>query len=98
MEKSLNFGVFEGVRQVAYARVVTDTVSFAYIMDLFVDERYRLQGVASTLIDKVLEHPSQKEVPTLLLATKDAHALYNKNGFEALRKPEFWMQKKKSSK
>lgn len=44
IDNSLNFGVFLDEQQIGYARVVTDYAQFAYLMDVFIDEKYRGSG------------------------------------------------------
>src|SRR5687767_6080964 len=41
IKHSLNFGVYDGDRQVGFARVVTDYAVFAYLCDVFIHEEYR---------------------------------------------------------
>jgi hypothetical protein len=45
------------------------------------------------LISAMMEEPSLKEVKIWRLATKDAHFLYEKFGFNALAYPERMMEK-----
>jgi hypothetical protein len=59
---SLTFGVYheptEGPgRQVGYAQVLTDYVAFAYLMDVFVLEEHRGQGLARWLMETIVILP-----------------------------------------
>lgn len=92
---SLVFGLYDGRRQIGVARVVSDTIIFAYMMDVFVHEDYRGRGLGTWLIETVLTHPDLKDVRRWMLATDDAHELYNRFGFERLDKPGNWMQRVK---
>jgi GNAT superfamily N-acetyltransferase len=77
--------------QAGFCRVLSDTIRFAYIMDVVVDERFRRQGIGKSMIDYALAHPSLKMVYRWLLTTSDAHGVYAKSGFVPLEKPELWM-------
>ena len=88
---SLNFGAYEGGRQVGFARVVTDRATFAWVCDVFVLESHRGQGISKQLMTAVVEHPELQGLRRILLATRDAHGLYRQSGFEALPHPERWM-------
>lgn len=95
IDASTNFGMFDSMtgRQVAYARAVTDSVTFAWLCDVFVDPAVRGQGVGVTLIDNIcslLDHLNLKRV---VLSTGDAHGLYEKFGFERLTQPGKWMER-----
>jgi molybdopterin-guanine dinucleotide biosynthesis protein A len=67
--------------QIGYLRVLSDTVSFAYLMDVFVLEAFRGQGLARLLVQTAMADARFQEVRTWLLATRDAHGLYRKLGF-----------------
>lgn len=93
VENTLNFGLFHNNTQIAFARVMTDKVFFAYLLDVIVDENYRGKGLSKLLISKILNHPDLQKIDKWILATKDAHSLYEKFGFETLKKPEMIMEK-----
>jgi GNAT superfamily N-acetyltransferase len=88
---SLVVGVYHQQVQVAYLRVVSDQTTFAWICDVFVDDAHRGQGLARRMVRFALEHPDHQGLRRWLLATKDAHGVYAKAGFEALPSPERWM-------
>lgn len=90
---SLVFGLYEGARQVGVARVVSDTIIFAYLMDVFVHEDYRGRGLGRWLVETVLAHPDLKNVRRWMLTTSDAHDLYARYGFQKLDEPGNWMQR-----
>jgi GNAT superfamily N-acetyltransferase len=81
IDESITFGVYRGDEQVAYARVVTDRVTFAWLADVFVIGEHRGRGVGVALVQTVLEHPDLRDVLRWLLGTKDAHDLYRRFGF-----------------
>ncbi len=92
---SVNFGMYDGDKQIGFARVLTDTLRFAYILDVFIDQEYQSRGLGLRLMKYVLEHESMKNVDKVALGTRDAHGVYEKLGFTALESPEIWMEKKK---
>lgn len=93
IEGSLNFGVYEvgSGEQVAYARVVTDRATFAWLCDVYVDRSARGKGLGTALVGAVREHLRAFGLRRVLLATHDAHGVYEKVGFRALDKPDQWM-------
>jgi GNAT superfamily N-acetyltransferase len=90
---SLVFGAYSGGRQVAFARVVTDAATFAWICDVFVDESVRGRGVGRRLMKEVLGDPRLQGLKRTLLATDTAASFYAELGFEPLANPEKWMQR-----
>jgi GNAT superfamily N-acetyltransferase len=91
LRHSLCFGLYEQQKQAGLARVVTDYSSFAYLCDVFVLKAYRGQGLGVWLMECVTQCPAFAEVRMFILATRDAHELYRKVGFELLPNPERWM-------
>ena len=90
---SLCFGGYLGDRQVAFARVITDGATFGYLSDVFVLPERRGCGYARALVAAVLAHPDLQRLRRLMLATRDAHALYAGFGFAAPAKPEMLMER-----
>ena len=80
-----------GSGQVSYARLTSDKTRFAYIMDVFVDPAHRRKGLAGEMIRFAMTHPDYRDVYQWLLATHDAHSVYEKLGFKPLDHPERWM-------
>jgi GNAT superfamily N-acetyltransferase len=93
MEHSLNFGGFLGASQVAFARVVSDYATFAYLVDVFVLEGHRGKGYSSALMSAVFSHPRLQGLRRFMLATSTAHGLYAKFGFTPPVKPQTLMEK-----
>ena len=93
IEGSLNFGVYEVVSgdQVAYARVVTDYSTFAWLCDVYVDPSVRGKGVGTAMVAAVREHLRPFGLRRVMLATFDAHGVYENVGFTGLERPEIWM-------
>ena len=93
IEHSFCFGIYLDDQQIGFARVITDYVVFAYVMDVFIDEKYRGNGYSSILIDAMMKEPELKQIKIWRLATTDAHFLYQKFGFNSLAHPEKLMEK-----
>ena len=89
---SLAFGVFDGVEQVGFARVVTDRATFAYLSDVYILEEHRGNGLGRRLIETILEHEDLQGLRRFMLATRDAHALYAGFGFKPLAAPDRMME------
>ena len=90
---SLCFGLFDGDKQLGFARISTDYVVFAWLMDFFIDPEFRGHGLGKLLLESILDHPDLQEVNGIGLRTEDAHGLYKKYGFGEIPKPETWMFK-----
>lgn len=90
---SLNFGLFAGSAQVAYARVVTDYSTFAYLVDVFVLAEHRGQGYSAELMAAIMAHPRLQGLRRFMLATSTAHGLYAKFGFTAPARPQTLMER-----
>jgi GNAT superfamily N-acetyltransferase len=93
IEHSLPFVALAGDRQIGFARVVTDGVTFGWICDVFVDEAERGRGVGDLLMGAIAADPRLSTLRRLVLATRDAHGLYARHGFVELRNPESWMER-----
>jgi GNAT superfamily N-acetyltransferase len=91
--RSLCFGLYapDGA-QAGFARAVTDGATFAWIADVFVLEAHRGRGLGVWLMQTLLAHPELQGLRRIVLATKDAHGLYERFGFVPLRTPERWME------
>jgi GNAT superfamily N-acetyltransferase len=80
IEHSLCFGVYQAGEQVGFARCVTDYATIYWLADVIIDERFRGQGLGKALVAAVHAHESIKHLSGIL-ATRDAHALYERHGF-----------------
>ena len=82
---SLPLGLYDpNGAQVGFARVVTDRTVFAWVADVFVLERHRGRGLGRWLIETLLAHPDLQGLRVVMLATADAHSLYESYGFETV--------------
>ncbi len=92
IKNSLCFGVFDGLQQVGFARVVTDRATYAYLADVFILEEHRGRGLSKQLLKTIFRHPDLQGLRRWSLATQDAHELYARFGFQPLAAPERWME------
>lgn len=93
VRNALCFGIYEGSRQVGFARVVTDYATVAYVGDVFVLEAWRGKGLSRWLMEVMSEHPELQGFRRWILLTRDAHGLYEKFGFTPLRDATRWMER-----
>lgn len=93
IDHSFCFGIYLDEQQIGFARVITDYVVFAYLMDVFITEEHRGKGYSSILIENMMNEPKLKNIKIWRLATSDAHFLYRKFGFHELANPEKLMEK-----
>jgi ribosomal protein S18 acetylase RimI-like enzyme len=83
IENSLCFGMYDSAgKMIGFARVVSDYAVFAYIMDVFILEDHRNQGLGKHLMDKIMQHLNLQGLQRIMLSTRDAHGLYEKYGFK----------------
>jgi GNAT superfamily N-acetyltransferase len=95
IEHSLVFGSLRDGKQVAFARVVTDRATFAYLCDVFVLEDAQGRGIGTQLVQAVMAH--QTSGPAALPA-RDARraSVYARFGFAPLAQPERHMERVES--
>jgi ribosomal protein S18 acetylase RimI-like enzyme len=75
----------DGERVVGMARLLSDGVGNAYLVDVWTATPYRRQGIASAMIRRLLDEVPGQHVG---LQTDDAQPLYASLGFQP--QPEFW--------
>jgi len=74
----------DGDRLVGMARLLSDGVCNAYLLDVWTFSPYRRRGIASTLVRKLMEEVPGQHIG---LQTDNAQALYASLGFAA--QPDF---------
>jgi len=79
--------------QVAFARAVTDGATFAWVCDVFVDSDVRGLGVGNAMVGQLVTALEDLGIGRVLLATRDAHEVYARLGFEPLANPTTWMER-----
>ena len=92
INNSICFSVFHKGEQVGFARVITDSATFAYLCDVFIDEQHQGKGLGKWLVETIVQYAPLQGLRRFMLATKDAHGLYKHFGFEQLTNTENWMQ------
>lgn len=79
---------------VGVCRWVTDRVSFAWLCDVFVDESVRGRGLGTFLVECASSLKQVRGVGLHLLATRDAHSLYEKSGFRSVDPGRFMARRR----
>ena len=101
VKKSLNgalcFALLYQGRQIGFARVISDFATIAYLGDVFVLAEHQGQGLSKWLMDCIVAHPELQGMRRWLLATSDAHGLYEKYGFTPLKQPSAFMERHNAS-
>ena len=92
IEHSLCFGGYENGEQIAFARVVSDYATFAYLMDVFVLPQHQNRGLSLRLLEVIKAHPQLQGLRRFMLASSNARGLYELFCFTALGKPEIMME------
>lgn len=86
-------GAYADGTQVGFARVISDRASFAWLADVWVDEPARGQGLGRRMVTWFIDHPDYGGIRRFMLATKDAHGVYARLGFQPLARPDRLMEK-----
>lgn len=79
--------------QVAFARVVTDGATFAWLADVIVDPDLRGRGIGKLLVAGVIADLEPLGLRRTLLATADAHGLYEQFGWQPVTDEYKWMER-----
>lgn len=92
IENSLCFAVYAQGKQIAFARIISDFATYAYLGDVFVIEAYRGNGLGKWMMECIRQHPQLQGLRRWTLLTRDAHGLYQQFGFTPVQKPERYME------
>jgi len=92
LEGSVTLGVYREGVQVACTRIVSDWATFAWICDVFVEEEFRGRGLGTWMVASAVALCESSGVSRVVLATRDAHAVYERVGFRPMAHPERWME------
>ncbi len=92
VEHSLCFGVYLGLQQVGFARVISDYATIAYLGDVFVVREHRGKGLSKRLVGQIMAHPDLQGLRRWILLTGDAHGLYRQFGWVPVPRPELYME------
>lgn len=82
--------------QAGFARVVTDSATFAWLCDVFVLEPHRGRGLARLMVQAATDLPALETVRLWLLATADAHGVYEPLGFVRID-DDRWMTRRRDA-
>ena len=94
IENSVCFGLYDNKdNMLGFARVLTDHVVFAYLMDVIVFDEFQGKGLGKKLLEHIFTH-QDLQVRLWFLATDSAHGLYEKYGFSGLDNPDRYMFKR----
>lgn len=77
-------GAYRDDEQVAFARMITDHATFAWLADVWVAESVRGQGLGRRMVGWFLDHPLFAGLRRIGLVTADAHGVYAGLGFHPL--------------
>lgn len=96
---SMCFGIYleENQQQIGFARVISDFATFAYLADVFVQKEFQGRGYAKRLLLEIMGHPNLQNLRRWMLATHDAHGLYQQFGFTPLAHPNRLMEIRQSA-
>ena len=86
-------GAYRNGEQIAYARMIGDKATFAWLADVWIDEAARGQGLGRRMVQWFLDHPDYQGLRRIALTTADAHGVYETLGFHAPIRPENYMER-----
>lgn len=90
---SVCVGAYAASEQVGFARMVTDKATFAYLADVYVLEAHRGRGLSKRMLGALLELQELQGLRRMMLATRDAHGLYESFGFTQLSNASRFMER-----
>lgn len=93
IDNCLCFGVYLESEQIGFARIATDYVVFAYLMDVFILPKHQGKGYSKQLVKAICEEPKLQNCTVWMLKTADAHGLYKQFAFTELKNPEKLMER-----
>ena len=94
IQNAVCLGIYLEGKQVAFARLVTDRATFAYLCDVFVDQEQRGKGLGKWLVDAACRFSDERGINDMLLATRDAQKLYERYGdFRPIKDPNKWLRR-----
>lgn len=73
--------LFHRGRQIGFARAVTDYATFTWICDVIIHPDQRGRGLGKWMVKCLIDHP-KIQTCSQVLATRDAHTLYEAYGFQ----------------
>lgn len=94
VENSICLSLFHNGAQVGFCRAVTDHATFTWICDVILDVDHRGRGTGKWMVNCLIDHPDL-QTRSQVLATKDAHGLYERYGFSREEYMKRYVQRKK---
>jgi len=91
IDTSLCFSLLRDREQIGFARVLTDTMAYAIILDMIIREEFRGQGLGKWLMECMGDHPEVKPLRQVLW-TGDADDFYRQAGFEEMSNLKFMVR------
>jgi GNAT superfamily N-acetyltransferase len=91
-DNSFTIGILKDDEQIAYARLITDYATFAYLADVYVLKEHRGQGLSKLMMKELLAIDWVQKLRRVMLATLDAKGLYTQFGFTDPKYPERLME------
>ncbi len=80
-DHSFVIGVLYNGQQIAFARMITDYATFGYLADVYVEEEHRGRGLSKQMMEVIMNMEWTSRLRRIMLATLDAHELYQQFGF-----------------
>lgn len=80
INNSVCYSIYDQKQQIGFARMVSDFATFGYLADVYIDEKFRGQGIGKMLLDSIACDVRWKNL-LIMLSTEDAHGVYKKYGF-----------------
>lgn len=90
IENSYCYGIYYNNFLIGFARLVSDYATMYWLCDVIIDENHRGKGLGKKLISLIVESDEFKGLRGIL-ATKDAHGLYQQYGFEKAAEGRFML-------
>ena len=76
---------WDGNKLVGMGRALSDAFNDAYIQDIFVDEKYRKRGIASSIVKKLVKYCLLKNIRWIaLIAAPGSVGVYEREGFKKM--------------
>jgi len=88
IDNSFCVAILHDESQIAFARIISDFATYAYLTDVYVLEDHRGKGLASAMLAHLRAHPDLQGLRRWMLFTVDAQPLYARNGWSQYPHPE----------
>ena len=85
---SMCFSLLKNDELIGFARVLTDSMAYAIILDMIIRNNFRGQGLGQWIMECICDHPEIRPLRQLLW-TGDADDFYRKSGFEEMSNLKF---------